>query len=730
MKSSSSEFTPTPSDDESLASNHSATLEFIQAWEPHRTSPSTTNCLEEQVHWNSSSSSESLVKTSGNAKLNNSSSILSSSTHAAPSPIKFKGRQRLRKQKSSDLRYNLALEKLRKLKPNNSEFFTFGDVELSEAESIVLSLGLKFQPHVSYSNKEIHTSIENSINVLNRKLKLKLYFANNNNSNEQGIPSILDNNFIPEAENEDWFQLIDAYSANAIEQLRKEKPFISTIPIEHRLIQKTLYKLKKRKDIIVKPSDKNLGIAIFSKSFYATICYEHLSDTSTYQPISNEDPRWYTFNATGFEELRNILAKHNALFSSTVNKSLSKLARSLLQLNYLCPEKLRTAKFYGLPKVHKTPLTIRPIIDNVNSVSYFTSKYLHAKLWKLLPKLNSICKSCSEVILDLSDADKSFAPDSAILCADIKQLYPSIPLDFGLKAVHYVINSFPSIFSNDEILLTMDLLHWVLTNNYFTFEDQLYLQIKGTAMGTPVAVAYANIVIFYMESFCIQQVSPQYYKRFVDDVIAIIPIEEGKQFIVCFNSINSSIQFDESSVTLADNGIFLDGKFFLVKHVETNKLIIKTTIYQKPMNKYLYIPPSSAHPPQLLRNIIRQEIMRYKLLCSEEEDFTKVKQAFFQRLLQRGYSIQYLESIFGTDIPSRAKLLEKLKFKKLKEVNAISNPIITLQLPDIIDGPNLKSILKFPTELTEHPKFAQVYSRNLIIGFKYNGSIKDTLVHS
>ena len=38
-----------------------------------------------------------------------------------------------------------------------------------------------------------------------------------------------------------------------------------------------------------------------------------------------------------------------------------------------------------------------------------------------------------------------------------------------------------------------DLLKVVLTHNYFQFADRMYHQVQGTAMGTKMATAYANL---------------------------------------------------------------------------------------------------------------------------------------------------------------------------------------------------------------------------------------------
>jgi hypothetical protein len=84
-----------------------------------------------------------------------------------------------------------------------------------------------------------------------------------------------------------------------------------------------------------------------------------------------------------------------------------------------------------------------------------------------------------------------------IVCADVKSLYPSIPIEYGIQAVGYMLRVF-QFYSADEISFLIELLNWVLTNNYLEYNNQIYLQISGTAMGTPVAVTYSNLVLCYL----------------------------------------------------------------------------------------------------------------------------------------------------------------------------------------------------------------------------------------
>ncbi|MDF8238698.1 hypothetical protein P4715_15085, partial [Listeria monocytogenes] len=76
---------------------------------------------------------------------------------------------------------------------------------------------------------------------------------------------------------------------------------------------------------------------------------------------------------------------------------------------------------------------------------------------------------------------------------DVEALYTNIPHKDGLQAVR---NTIPD---NVTANLVAELCDFVLTHNYFTFGDNVYLQISGTAMGTRMAPQYANIFMADLE---------------------------------------------------------------------------------------------------------------------------------------------------------------------------------------------------------------------------------------
>ena len=64
-----------------------------------------------------------------------------------------------------------------------------------------------------------------------------------------------------------------------------------------------------------------------------------------------------------------------------------------------------------------------------------------------------------------------------------------------------------------------EILSLILQENSFEFNDKNYLQIHGTAMGTKMAVAFANIFMSSVETEIISQsnTKPLEWKRYIDD---------------------------------------------------------------------------------------------------------------------------------------------------------------------------------------------------------------------
>jgi hypothetical protein len=590
----------------------------------------------------------------------------------------------------------------------------------------ILNLGLNYIPKYSTSHANYKKSLLQSTSNYIAQLKRTLYFAkyqtNTNSKNYKIIiPKIKHNpSWIPDSNHHPFLEKLDNYHQLINSTINNNLKIKSSISKADKYISNIIKNLSLKQNIIIKPADKNLGICVMSSEDYIYEALQILNNNNIYK-IINKDTFSHEFI---YDILRIILDNYDCLYDkykrkrNDLNYSYSKLAQSLLQLSE--SSHLRTAcKFYLLPKVHKTPINYRPIVSSVDYITYHTSKYLHNILYPLVEKLPNICLSSKNVICELQQLDLLNTNKYIITCADVKNLYPSIPTNFGINAVKKVLEYYPQ-YQYENIDLILDLLCWVLKNNYLEFNNTLYHQIDGTAMGTPIAPTYANIVLFYIESIFIDKVpNITYYRRYIDDLFLISTcLTSSMKFIDSFNSVNSSIQLD--AVTHGNKGIFLDIE------ITINNNIINTKVYQKPDNKYLYLSPKSSHDSHVRYNFIFNEFQRYRLYTTDTNDYNKQCNLFAERLIKRGYKYTYIKNIMNK-VPSRSSLLQRLTNKQQR----INSPVFITHNPIFQHHqPCLKDIIKLPQYITELDEYINEYgtdNKRVIIAKRLGNPIRRLL---
>jgi hypothetical protein len=179
--------------------------------------------------------------------------------------------------------------------------------------------------------------------------------------------------------------------------------------------------------------------------------------------------------------------------------------------------------FYGLPKVHKSPMTLRPVVSTCGSLLSIFSTWLDFKMKELLPLVKSYLKNSSSVITDLKNLQ--LPQDALLFSADAVSMYTNIDSVTGIHSINRLITAnqdqLPTDFPKELIL---NVLQLVMDNNIFQFGESYWLQLSGTAMGTPAAWAYATI--FYGEfenSTILTTFAPNllYYRRYIDDIFGI-----------------------------------------------------------------------------------------------------------------------------------------------------------------------------------------------------------------
>ena len=247
-------------------------------------------------------------------------------------------------------------------------------------------------------------------------------------------------------------------------------------------------------------------------------------------------------------------------------------------------------KLYGLPKLHKPNIPMRPIVSFCGSPTNQLSKYLTTVLKPLTDESRHKLQSTENFI----DAIKTVQvpDDHKLVSFDVTEsLFTSIPLHLALDCTETAINN-----STIELPLPtddlMDLLNLCLTSTYFQYNGTHYKQLHGTAMGSPVSiVVVAEIVMQNIEERALATYKRKQplWLRYVDETFTAVHKDEIDDFYEHLNGQNADIQFTKE---IEENGKipFLD---CLVTR-DNNEL--RTTIYRKPTHTDRLLDQSSYNP--------------------------------------------------------------------------------------------------------------------------------------
>ena len=83
----------------------------------------------------------------------------------------------------------------------------------------------------------------------------------------------------------------------------------------------------------------------------------------------------------------------------------------------------------------------------------------------------------------------------------------------------------------------MELLNTATKNQLFQFERNLYEQMDGVAMGSPLGPLMTNAFMCGIEERLLNQGKmPNFYKRYVDDTFSMMPnVETAEAFLSRLN---------------------------------------------------------------------------------------------------------------------------------------------------------------------------------------------------
>ena len=449
--------------------------------------------------------------------------------------------------------------------------------------------------------------------------------------------------------------------------------------------------IKNNNDIVIKPADKGGAIVIWPKVDYLTEAYKQLNNTNHYQRITN-DPTQH------------------------IQQQIRRLVKQLHDDKFLCPQATtKTPTLYLLPKIHKPNIPGRPIISGCGGPTVQLSQYADS-----IQNIPSYVQDTTDFLKRIFSLNNNLPTDIILITIDVKSLYTNIPNDEGIKACIDMLEDYNHHDTHTEH--RTEILSIILNQNFFTFNNEYFLQIHGTTMGTPMAPTYANIFMAVLEKELLLNAPggliPLEWIRFIDDIFAIWThgIETLNKFLDYINELHRTIKFDytfsHKTVNFLDTTIYLNND---------NKL--ESDLYIKPTDRTLLLHHNSFHPHSCKKGIIFSQALRYRRIITDDQLLQQRLNNLLVILINRGYTHKTITEAFQQ--ATKHTHIELLY--KDKTPNNIKSPIFVVTYND--NTTYIGQILCKHWHLIEKdPTLSILWPEAPVVAYQRNKNLKDSLV--
>ena len=391
------------------------------------------------------------------------------------------------------------------VEPEHSCIVNLAGIELADIEKEVLCRGLKYGIPPKVRREEVEAEFELCYQQLQQ---------------------------LPVQPGEDKIQTCKTKLAGIAEDFASTKIDKTGFPLNTGHL-KTINELRRRKDIVITRPDKGDGVIIMSSKQYTDKMLDILAQDSKFEEIGDAAEKDRT--------IQHERALQAYLLRAHKDKFLDKDTYERIR-----PVGTATPRMYGVPKLHKEGTPLRPILSMINSPQHELAKWLADILKPVVKKFSKhTVKDSYEFCQDLDDFVNSDDGGYFMCSFDVKSLFTNVPLKETIEIC------LDSLYRDDEIPTPkmpepkfQKLLLKATSGVDFFFQQKIYRQNDGVAMGSPLGPVLANIFVGFCETLIPDHLWPRFYKRYVDDTFSLFTNEEESMaFFQAPDCVHCDLQF-------------------------------------------------------------------------------------------------------------------------------------------------------------------------------------------